>query len=153
MPGRAHVKGDLIELALRGQFSVIVHGCNCFHAMGAGIAKPIREAFPEAYAADKTTPYGDRAKLGSISSALIERNDVRFHVVNAYTQFHWRGSGRKVEYEALGRCFDAIADEFPHAHIGYPLIGAGLAGGDWTIIGDLIDKALADHEHTLVTLG
>lgn len=34
-----NIKGDLIELALVGEFDVIVHGCNYFCTMGASIAK------------------------------------------------------------------------------------------------------------------
>ena len=37
------VKGCLIELAVEGNFDVIVHGCNCFNTMGAGIAKQIKK--------------------------------------------------------------------------------------------------------------
>ena len=32
------IKGNLISLALAGEFEVIIHGCNCFCTMGAGIA-------------------------------------------------------------------------------------------------------------------
>ena len=32
------ISGNLITLALEGHFDVIVHGCNCFGVMGAGIA-------------------------------------------------------------------------------------------------------------------
>ena len=42
------IEGDLIQLALDGEFDLIIHGCNCFCSMGAGIAKSIREIFPEA---------------------------------------------------------------------------------------------------------
>ena len=35
--------GDLIEMAVCGDFNLIAHGCNCFCTMGAGIAKGIRE--------------------------------------------------------------------------------------------------------------
>jgi len=34
--------------------------------------------------------------------------------------------------------------------IGYPLIGAGLAGGDWTIISAIIDEELKGEDHALV---
>jgi O-acetyl-ADP-ribose deacetylase (regulator of RNase III) len=85
------VRGDLIELALAGQFDVIVHGCNCMCAMGAGIAKGIKATFPEAYAADCSTPKGAREKLGTISTARVERDGRVLHVVNGYTQYRWRG--------------------------------------------------------------
>jgi hypothetical protein len=68
------VRGDLIDLALKGDFDVIVHGCNCLNAMGAGVALTIKKVFPEAYAADCKTPRGDKHKLGTISSATVRRN-------------------------------------------------------------------------------
>lgn len=33
------INGDLVEMADNGQFSLIVHGCNCQSVMGSGIAK------------------------------------------------------------------------------------------------------------------
>ena len=85
------IRGDLLKLALAGRFDVIVHGCNCQCQMGAGIAKTIKTLFPEVYAADCATTKGSREKLGSFSSAPITRPGASFTVVNAYTQFHWRG--------------------------------------------------------------
>ncbi len=144
--------GDLITLALKGHFDVIVHGCNCFHKMGAGIAKPIAQLFPEAHSVDKATSKGDRTKLGTFSQAEIIREDVSFTIINAYTQFDYRGRGVKVDYIALEKCFQTIAQRFPTSRIGYPMIGAGLAGGDWNTISRSIDEALKDHDHTLVVL-
>src|SRR3954466_5564792 len=99
------IKGDLIRLAQEGKFDVIIHGCNCFGTMGAGIAKGIRAAFPGAYAADLVTPHGSRAKLGTCSFAEIPQGAGRLIVVNAYTQFDWRGRGPKVDYDAVRSCF------------------------------------------------
>jgi hypothetical protein len=39
------IKGDLIALALAGEFSVIAHGCNCFSTQKSGIAKYMVEHF------------------------------------------------------------------------------------------------------------
>ncbi|MEN0063127.1 MAG: macro domain-containing protein [Myxococcota bacterium] len=144
------VHGDLLARALAGEFDVIVHGCNCQCAMGAGIAKSIRDQFPEAYAADRATPKGDATKLGTVSTAEVLRDGVRFTVVNAYTQVHWRGRGRKVDYDAVRAAMAAVGRRFTGQRIGYPRIGAGLAGGDWTVIAGLIDEVLAGEDHTLV---
>ena len=146
------VEGDLIKLALDGQFDVIVHGCNCFHTMGAGIAKAIAAHFPEALAADRATAKGDRDKLGTVSVAEVTRASHRLSIVNAYTQFQWKGRGPKVDYDALRRCFETTARDFDGQRIGYPMIGAGLAGGDWDRIAAIIDEVLAGQDHTLVVL-
>ena len=144
------VDGDLIALALDGRFDVIVHGCNCFCTMGAGVARRIRAEFPEAYAADRSTAPGDRAKLGTISAAHVLRNRRRITIVNAYTQFDWRGKGDVLDYEALGSAMRAVKQGFGGRRIGYPMIGAGLAGGDWSRIAPIIATALAGEDHTLV---
>ena len=144
------VNGNLIDLALAGEFDLIVHGCNCFHKMGAGIAIAIATEFPEVLAVDRQTPKGDKEKLGKISIAHIDRPNLQLKVVNAYTQFSWRGRGQKADYDAIRIFFNEIATRFPSCRIGYPLISAGLAGGDWNVIEPRISTALSGLNHTLV---
>lgn len=144
------IKGDLIQLVVNGHFDVIIHGCNCFHTMGAGIAKVIAAEFPTALEVDKQTEYAARSKLGTISTAPVSRGAVSFVIVNAYTQFDWRGRGVKADYEAISACFEEVARRFPTSRIGYPMIGAGLAGGKWSEIEPRIEVALAGLDHTLV---
>jgi O-acetyl-ADP-ribose deacetylase (regulator of RNase III) len=147
------IKGNLIHLAQEGQFDLIIHGCNCFCTMGAGIAKQIRSQFPQAWEADLATQSGDRSKLGSYSKACINTPSGRLHVINAYTQYHYSGDGVLVDYDAVTKVFTALKNQFHGQRMGYPKIGAGLAGGDWKIISEIIDSALDGETHTLVELG
>ena len=140
------LNGDLISLAKDGHFDVIVHGCNCFNTMGAGVAKLIKSEFPEAFEADLKTEKGSKDKLGTISYA----KSGSLTVVNAYTQHNWRGRGIKADYEAIRRAFKEIRNNFSGLRIGYPAIGAGLAGGDWQIIAQIISEELNGEDHTLV---
>lgn len=142
--------GDLLQLALDGDVDVIVHGCNCQCQMGKGIALSVKRLFPEAFAADQATAKGDAGKLGTISVAEIHRDGRTFFVVNGYTQFHWRGDGDKADYEAIAGVMRAVKARFPGKRIGYPKIGAGLAGGDWTRIVPIIEAELAGADHTFV---
>lgn len=144
------VKGDLILLAMDGHFDVIIHGCNCFCAMGAGIARGIKAQFPEAFEADLATEIGDRSKLGSFSHGAVVRDGHAITIVNAYTQFHYSGSGVLADYDAIRTVFEKIKTGFSGKRIGYPLIGAGLAGGDWSVISGIINEALGGEDHTLV---
>jgi len=144
------ITGDLIHLALSGQFDVIVHGCNCFCTMGAGIAKSIKAVFPEAYKADCDTTKGAKNKLGTISWVNLTRDHHKITLVNAYTQYHWRGQGVLADYEAIRSAFRHIKNRFSGKKIGYPMIGAGLAGGDWNRIAKFIDEELEGQDHTLV---
>jgi O-acetyl-ADP-ribose deacetylase (regulator of RNase III) len=144
------VKGDLIKLAKEGHFDVIIHGCNCFCTMGAGIAKGIKAAFPEAYQADMVTEKGDKGKLGTYSSASVQLSENNLIVVNAYTQFNWRGKGNKADYEAIQAVFKLVKKAYSGKRIAFPLIGAGLAGGDWEKIASIISRELEGEHYTLV---
>jgi O-acetyl-ADP-ribose deacetylase (regulator of RNase III) len=144
------IEGDLISMAANGDFDVIIHGCNCQCQMGKGIALKIRNNYPEAYEADCKTEKGSREKLGSYSAVNVKRNRSEFTIVNAYTQFHWKGKGVKADYEAIRSVFKKIKNDFSGKKIGYPLLGAGLAGGDWGVIKSIIDEQLIDEDHTLV---
>jgi O-acetyl-ADP-ribose deacetylase (regulator of RNase III) len=144
------VNGDLLSLGTSGSFDVIVHGCNCFNTMGAGIAKSFKERFPEAYAVDLKTEKGSREKLGTISTAIIDCEGHELIIVNAYTQFDWRGNGVNADYDAIRSAFREIKSRFHGKRIGYPMIGAGLAGGDWDVISQIVDEELSGEDHTLV---
>jgi len=144
------LKGDLIQFTLAGRFDVIIHGCNCFCTMGAGIAKLIRDNFPEAYQADLETVVGNKEKLGTYSLARIKRNGNIFTIVNGYTQYDFSGQGPLVDYGAIQKLFSMIKKDFSNQKIGYPKIGAGLAKGDWEVISDIINKELDGEDHALV---
>lgn len=144
------IQGDLLKLAAAGEFDVIIHGCNCQNTMGAGIAKSVKQQFPAAYDADQKTNKGDRDKLGTYSSVTVDCDGRELSIVNAYTQFNWRGRGIKADYDAIRSIFAKIKSDFGGKRIGYPLIGAGLAGGDWDVISQIITEELAGENHTLV---
>ncbi len=144
------IQGDLIQLAKDNLFDVIIHGCNCQCTMGAGIAKSIKSNFPEAFKADSKTAKGDHSKLGTISVASNTDFDHEITVVNGYTQFHYRGSGVLVDYQAIKSVMNEVKKNFAGKRIGYPLIGAGLAKGDWKIISEIIETELEGEDHTLV---
>lgn len=147
------LQGDLLKLAKDGKFDVIAHGCNCFCAMGAGIAKAIKAIFPEAYQADCATVKGAKEKLGTCSFAALQVVGGRpCDIVNAYTQYKWKVKGVKVDYDAVRKCMSWIKQRYTGKRIGLPKIGAGLAGGDWNVIQKIIEEELAGEDVTIVVL-
>jgi O-acetyl-ADP-ribose deacetylase (regulator of RNase III) len=88
--------------------------------------------------------------LGTCSFSKIEREGIDLVVVNAYTQFNYRGPGIKVDYDAVRYCIKWIKENFEGKRIGLPKIGAGLAGGDWERISQIIDEEMAGEDVTLV---
>lgn len=141
------VKGNLIFLAESGNFDVIVQGCNCYHTMGAGLARQIATQYPEAYDADKLTILGPN-KLGKISSCEVKSDQgFYFRIVNAYTQIY---PYPPINLDAIRYAFREIKRLFTGKRIAYPKIGAGLGKGDWKEIEPIIDEELQGEDHTLV---
>jgi O-acetyl-ADP-ribose deacetylase (regulator of RNase III) len=150
------VDGDLIKLALAGEFDVIAHGCNCFSTMGAGIAPQMAKAFGcDLYEMEKETHF-PLNKLGCIDYQVWWLDpDSELIVVNAYTQYsygrnHSDGVAKPVDYHAILMCFKKMNEAFCGMHIGLPWIGCGLAGGERKIVKYLIKKYLKDCHVTVV---
>ena len=172
------VTGDLISLAKQGEFDVIIQGCNCFCTMGAGLALQIKQQYPQAYAADCKTIVGDKNKLGTFTSVeipikIVDKDNYiiddtgqpaypvfknhTFHIVNMYTQYGFNPVDNPCDYDAIRKGFRQIAKiaALDAAHngnlrVGYPKIGAGLAGGNWDIVSEIINEELQHVDHTLV---
>lgn len=131
------IKGDLLHAASEGKLQFIMHGCNCFHAMGGGIAKLIAERFPLAAKADREqTERGDPGKLGSYTQARVYTKDsagqhVEFDVINLYTQY---APGKDFLPSVFPKAIERINNDFAGQTIGIPLIGCGIAGGDWAFV-------------------
>lgn len=140
-----YVKGDLVRDAER-DFDVIAHGCNCYCTFGAGIALGVKNKWPEAYAADKASSFADKTKLGTYTQWASD--DIT--VVNMYTQWDYKGTSVRADYDAIRSGMKALKNEFSGQKIGLPFIGAGLAGGDWGIISQIIEEELEGEDVTVV---
>ena len=127
--------------------TAIVHCCNCFCSMGAGLAKSIRDRYIQAYDADLSTKSGDTNKLGTVSFAPIGDNKVIF---NLYGQFRFGRDKRYVNYEALYTGFEKVRDACSAAGVDTILIphhmACSLAGGDWRIVETMIRVAFESFE-------
>ncbi|NCP98443.1 DUF1768 domain-containing protein [archaeon] len=144
--------GNLIEQVKNGEFDVIIHGANCWHTMGAGIARHIKTNFPEAFESDKKTGYGDKNKLGTFSEATIERNGNTFTVINAYTQYRYGTDKDHFDYDSFPSLLQLIKSKYGDKRIGIPLIGCGLAGGDEQRIVQMIKDNLEGVDYKLVEI-
>lgn len=159
------VNGDLITLALNGEFDVIAHGVNCWNTMGAGIAPQMVKAFHcNTFPLEYSKYSGDINKLGQIDykvCPIVINNNGESElsevvVVNSYTQYHYGknhsdGVDKPVDYDAITMCMRKINHIFKGKHIGLPyVIGCGLAGGDINIVIPIIKRELKDMKITMV---
>jgi len=129
-------KGDLLTTDVRH----IMHGCNAQGVMGSGVAKAIREKYPEAYR-DYNDMYNSRGlELGDVIFSAQEDGKI---IINAITQKNY-GKDKNTVYVS----YWAIADVFRKIDcssiesVALPMIGAGLANGDWNVISAIIENTL-----------
>lgn len=141
-----YIKGDLVRDGER-DYDVIAHGCNCYCTFGAGIALGVKRKWPRAYDADRATAYGDSNKLGTYSSWISPEGLV---ILNLYTQWRYGNGERNADYDAIRSCMKSIKEDYPGKKIGLPLIGSGLAKGDWVTISKIIEDELHGEDVTIV---
>ena len=134
-----YIKGDLFQTSI----SHIVHGCNAMGVMGSGVAKIIRDQFPEAYVAYRKQ-YEEAGKL--IMGDVIWASSNNKLIGNAITQKSYGRDGhRYVSYDAIAEAMSEINKTSLYdglEEVAMPQIGAGLGGGDWNVISAIIESEL-----------
>jgi O-acetyl-ADP-ribose deacetylase (regulator of RNase III) len=133
-------QGNVLEADL----DVIGHGANCQICMGAGIARQIKNKFPEVYEADKRCSLDKGLpRLGTYSKA----RSGKYLFYNLYTQ---ENPHPPVSYAAISSSLDSMKKDLMSWNIwprvGLPLIGAGLGGGDWLLIERIINEIFFNRE-------
>lgn len=163
-----YVMGDLIRIAESGFLNAIAHQTNCFCKGRGGIAPLIFKAFPEAMEADNSTEVGLKKKLGTLTFGTVIFKEVDpkgldpLQVFNLYGQYHWnrRSKDYGTDYDSLlsslremKRVLDTLFGD-SEVRVGFPLIGCGLAGGNWGIVEEMIKSTFNDPKYKvyIVTL-
>lgn len=141
-----YIKDNILNTELK----IIAHGCNCKNAMGSGVAKAIYEKYPEVKSRYHRYCEGVLIQRGGKSEQLL--GDIQVieskgkTIVNCFTQLNYGYDGKRyLNYAALVECFKHLTVTFPNARIAIPKIGAGLAGGNWEFIEELINDATGDN--------
>lgn len=112
---------------------IIAHQVNCKGVMGSGVARAIRNYFPEAYEEYRKfcEKYKDNTSelLGCNQYITIPKK--KKVIVNLFAQDGYGGNRRYTDYEALEFCFRAL-ERKSRMPIAMPYgIGCGRGGGDW----------------------
>lgn len=133
---------------------IAIHQCNCFHTMGAGIAKALATAFPEVLCADKKTTFGSKEKLGTYSFVQVTKNCA---VYNLYSQYLYGVGSNHTDYDSMYKGLKSIVESNkPDSNVAYIIpryIGAGLSGGNHEIIlNGIIMPLFSDEDVILVSI-
>lgn len=138
-----YVKGNLLD----SDCDYICHQVNCQGVMNSGIAKQIRERWPEVYWSYEDA-YKNHLKyneplLGRIDEAMITCSTQS--VINMFAQRDYGYDGmRYTSYDAFIDCLNEIKMVVPKGYtIGFPKnIGCCRGGANWNVISTMITEVL-----------
>ncbi|HFK1435062.1 TPA: macro domain-containing protein [Bacillus cereus] len=146
------VEGDILQASE----DVVGHQVNCQGVMGAGLAKQIRDKYPDVYNIYAKNCYKTHPMnlMGDILVIQIEGK----YVANIFSQLNYgRKKGvRYTDYVALHTGLMHLREyaESRGLTVALPYnIGCGLAGGDWDKVYTIIDRAFKDYDVTLYKFG
>jgi O-acetyl-ADP-ribose deacetylase (regulator of RNase III) len=145
-----YVQGDLFE----APEDLIAHGCNCRNGFGSGVAAAMARKYPKAKAEFHDKFEEDGWRLGDVQFVQLVAKDHKY-IANCATQYAYLPRGVKhADYDAIRTCMEKVK-EFAKAKsltIAMPKIGAGLAGGDWTVIEKILEEVFSDYDATVYYL-
>lgn len=141
-----YVKGDAVQALLDGEVDYLLHCCNCQNNFGSGIAKTIKEVFPEAYELDCSFARKGRNFLGNVGESSVGVLNLYGQEYYGYVGDYYKKHKRQGSYGAISYGFNLIANHLSHKArtIALPYkFASDRAGCDWAIIEELIEWILA----------
>ena len=128
---------------------IIAHICNDVGAWGKGFVLALSKRWKtpeEQYRAWHAGQFAAPFQLGEVQFVQVEED---LWVANMIAQhgLRWSQGRPPIRYEALRQALRRVAEfaQQQQASIHMPRIGAGLAGGDWSIISRIIEEELCRH--------
>lgn len=132
---------DIFQAFDDGDFQILAHQVNCQGVMAAGIAKEIKQRYPEHYKHYREE-YQHLFPFGAfVVPAQVGENQF---VSGIYGQNFYGMAVRQTNYAAFtsglwGLLEWAVMNDLDQVGLPYG-IGCGLAGGDWNVVSLLIDE-------------
>ena len=152
------------NLLLAKDVVVIGHQANCQNTFGSGIARTIREMYPDAYAVDTLCASKKSNTLGNFSMAYIPVEQYNKHgtqikkIFNLYGQNLFGKGTRQTNYDALYSALEGMSKyltendmNLPVPSVGFPFqMGSFRGGGNWDIVSRLIEVAFDDYPSDVI---
>lgn len=127
--------------------NVLCHQVNCMGRMGSGIAKTVREKFPNVYKSYMSFCNSGAFTPDELLGCTLFCECGEQTVANLFAQRNYGYDGRQyTSYEAFRECLRCFRDHVPvGSSIAFPHgIGCGLGGAKWELIIAIIQEELGD---------
>lgn len=140
------INGNLLDATEK----YIVHQVNCQGVMGSGLAKEIKDKYPDVYNAYHTLCNGvDKRELLGFSQ-FVDINENRT-IINLFGQFKYGIDKRHTSYDAVydgliyirNKCKDKLELAFPYK------MSSDRGGADWDVILQMINSVFKDTDFSI----
>ena len=121
--------------------------------MGSGVAKVLFEKYPRVKSvyhiymnemSDDMMNWRDEDFLGTYHK-VSAMGSMKHNILNCFTQLEYGYDGKKyISYDAIYEIFKDLTISTNIKELAIPIIGCGLAGGNWEIVSRIIDDATGD---------
>lgn len=139
-----HIKCNIFDSGA----DTILHQVNCQGVMGSGIAKQVRDRYPNVYASYKNLCTAIRDPSILLGTAQFIRIDHCVYIVNLFAQDKYGYDGKQyTDYLALDSCLNQVRIHTLRSNevIAIPYrMGCDRGGGDWNVVYEMIEKQLGD---------
>jgi len=136
------IKGNVLET----NCNVIAHQVNCMGVMGAGLAKQIKQEYPEVF-----LKYKEFIKENGASKVYGRALGVKtsnYLFFNLFGQYGYGRSRQQTSYKHLESALEEMGDILKESYkcggqvpVAIPYkIGCGLAGGEWEVVSQILEK-------------
>lgn len=139
----SYVVGDATAPLPSDQPRIVAHVCNDVGVWGAGFVLAVSARWPGPERA-----YREMAPVQrSLGQLQLVRVAPGLAVANMIAQ-RGVGHGRRVNYDALGRCLQGLAvhARLLGASVHMPRVGCGLGGGTWAEVEPIVEEQLCLHD-------
>jgi O-acetyl-ADP-ribose deacetylase (regulator of RNase III) len=157
-----YLKGDITKPILEKGLNVIAHVCNDIGVMGAGVAKAIRNEYPNVYSAyqawirksehdvynvvEQSLPKQGGIQVIKINDSLVVANLIAQSGIGNF--FELQPARHEALHEALIRLREYIGVVDTTIHM--PRILCGLAGSSWNRVEPIIQCVFNGDEHVKI---
>lgn len=129
--------------------SVIAHQTNCKGIMGSGVAKQIKEMYPEVF-----EEYKKKCDFQNMlgECLLVKTHDNRY-IANLFGQYGFGLDGQYTNYNAVNSAMKNLLREMKQlglTSVAFPYnFGCGRGGGQWQIVDNIIRGTFKDTGMTI----
>ena len=134
-------RGNIVD----GQAIACAHGCNCQGVMGSGVAKALRDRYPNVFLPYRLAYEQGRFKLGSVINVWVNPDKVIFNM--GTQEYYGYDKQQYASPDAIRECLCKVRTEMQNLNLrslDIPPVGCGRGGLTKKVVYPIIAEIFED---------